>query len=161
MSLTNRLFGIGLFFAFFIAVPTQAIAGVKVVVDLSRQKMQVYVDGEREYTWRVSTARKGYVTPTGRFHPYWLERMHYSEKYDNAPMPYSVFFYKDYAVHGTNSIRRLGRPASHGCIRLHPSNAKKLFDLVEKHGYFHSRIVIVDRFDETLAQQEQQPFFVH
>ena len=77
-------------------------------------------------------------------------------------MPYSVFFHKDYAIHGTNSIRRLGRPASHGCVRLHPANARKLFNLVEKHGKSRSRIVIVSRDSERLAHNGgHQPVFVH
>ena len=166
MSLLNRLLGIGLSVVVLtVAVPvSEALAstGVKAVIDLTRQKMNVYVDGEHEYTWKVSTGRKGYITPTGHFRPYFLNRMHYSRKYDNAPMPYSVFFHGGYAVHGTNSISRLGRPASHGCIRLHPSNARRLFKLVKKHGKHRSRIVIVKKSKENrLAQNDYQPFSIH
>ncbi len=116
---------------------------LKAVVDLDDQRMRVYVNGDLEYTWKVSTARPGYVTPTGTYKAQWLARMHYSTKYDDAPMPYSVFFNEGYAVHGTNSISRLGRPASHGCVRLHPNNAKTLFNLVKKHGKRNVTIQVV------------------
>ena len=56
--------------------------------------------------------------------------MHYSSKYENSPMPHSIFFRGGYAIHGTGYIKSLGRPASHGCIRLHPRNAAALYQLV-------------------------------
>lgn len=111
-----------------------ALARVEVNIDLSSQRMNVYVDGAHYGTWRVSTGRRGYYTPRGTFRPKLLKRMHYSRKYDNAPMPYSIFFLGGYAIHGTNVVSRLGYPASHGCVRLHPSNAAKLFSLVKRHG---------------------------
>jgi lipoprotein-anchoring transpeptidase ErfK/SrfK len=116
---------------------------LKAVIDLDDQRMRVYVNGDHEYTWKVSTGRSGHLTPTGTYKPQWLARMHYSSKYDDAPMPYSVFFHGGYAVHGTNSISRLGRPASHGCVRLHPNNAKTLFNLVKEHGKGNATIEIV------------------
>ena len=116
---------------------------LKAVIDLGQQRAMIYVNGEHEYTWKVSTARWGYSTPNGTFRPQWLARMHFSKKYDDAPMPFSVFFHSGYAIHGTEAIGRLGRPASHGCIRLHPDNAETLFNLVKQHGKANSRIVIV------------------
>ena len=68
----------------------------------------------------VSTARRGYRTPVGKYRPTRLERMWYSSKYENSPMPYSIFFLGGYAIHGTYEVKRLGRAVSHGCIRLHP-----------------------------------------
>ncbi|HHN73195.1 MAG TPA: L,D-transpeptidase [Thermopetrobacter sp.] len=112
----------------------RALARVEAHIDLSRQRMTVYVDGRYYDTWRVSTGRPGYYTPRGTYRPYLLKRMHYSTKYDNAPMPYSVFFRGGYAIHGTNIISRLGRPASHGCVRLHPRNAEEFFNLIRRHG---------------------------
>ena len=103
-------------------------------INLSQQKMKVYKGDNLMYTWRVSTARKGYVTPVGDYQPQFIERMHYSKLYHNSPMPYSIFFKGNFAIHGTNSIRRLGRRASHGCVRLHPKNAKKLYALIRKYG---------------------------
>jgi lipoprotein-anchoring transpeptidase ErfK/SrfK len=128
--------------AAFVPVAGEAVADVLVTIDKSSQQMSVAVDGETRYVWRVSTGRRGYRTPTGRFRPQWLARMHYSRKYDNSPMPHSIFFYHGYAIHGTEYTRRLGRVASHGCIRLHPSNAATLFSLVKRHGMRKTRIVI-------------------
>ncbi len=103
-------------------------------IDISTQRMQVTVNGEPTYTWRVSTGTRRYRTPTGTFHPYRMHRRWYSRKYHGAPMPYAIFFHGGYAVHGTGAIGRLGRPASHGCVRLHPANAARLFKLVQEHG---------------------------
>ncbi|MGI9373150.1 MAG: L,D-transpeptidase [Hyphomicrobiales bacterium] len=111
-------------------------------IDISSQTMKVYRNGALMHSWRVSTGRRGYRTPTGTFRPKWLKRMHYSSKYNNSPMPYSVFFYKGYAIHGTNYLRRLGRPASHGCVRLHPRHAARLFGLIRANGYGNTRIII-------------------
>ena len=121
--------------------PVQA-AKIVAKVDLSSQRMNVYKNGRKLYSWRVSTGRGRYRTPTGSYRPTVLRRMHYSSKYNNAPMPHSIFFRGGYAVHGTNHIRRLGRRASHGCVRLHPRNAAKLFNLVRRSGQRNARIVI-------------------
>ena len=126
----------------FLSAPAKVLAGVVAKIDLSQQKMRVYVNGVRRYTWKVSTGRGRYRTPTGSWRPTFLKRRHYSSKYNNAPMPYSVFFFRGYAVHGTNHVRRLGRPASHGCIRLRTGNAARLFSLVKRYGRKRSRIVI-------------------
>ncbi len=111
-------------------------------IDLSSQTMTVYKNGFRKYTWKVSTARKGYVTPTGRWTVKWASKNHRSRKYNNAPMPYSLFFHGGYAVHGTTALKNLGRPASHGCVRLDPKNAEKLFSLANDVGLRNTRIEI-------------------
>ena len=103
-------------------------------VDLSSQRMVVTRRGKTLYSWPVSTGRKGYRTPTGTWRVHRMHREYYSKKYDNAPMPFAMFYYRGFAIHGTNSISRLGRPASHGCVRLHPSNAATLFSLVNRYG---------------------------
>lgn len=125
-----------------LVLPTAAFAGVVAQIDLSTQRMHVYVDGQPTYTWKVSTARRGYRTPTGTYKPYHLARRHYSTIYDGSPMPHSIFFYKGYAIHGSYETKHLGRPASHGCIRLHPSNAARLFSLVRRHGASNTTIRI-------------------
>lgn len=127
------------------AVPTNASRGerLKAVIDLSAQEMQIYVDGSQQYNWKISSGRNGYRTPDGYYKPQWLSRMHYSKKFDDAPMPYAVFFKGGYAVHGTTSISRLGAPASHGCVRLHPDNARTFFELVQRHGKSNSSIELV------------------
>ena len=114
-------------------------------VDLSAQRMHVTVEGERKFTWKISSGRSGYLTPTGTYKPTFLHRMHYSRKYDNSPMPHSVFFYKGYAVHGTNYTKRLGRPASHGCIRLAKGDAKTFFELVKRYGKAETEITLTGK----------------
>lgn len=111
-------------------------------ISLKAQRMEVTVDGWQRYSWPVSTARRGYRTPIGTFRPTRLHKRYFSRKYNNAPMPHSVFFYHGYAIHGTTEIRTLGRPASHGCVRLHPDHARKLFSLVKRHGRRNTRIVV-------------------
>ena len=103
-------------------------------VDLSSQRMKVYRGGRLLYTWKVSTGRKGYGTPTGTWRIHRMHKRYFSRKYNNAPMPHAMFYYRGFAVHGTNHISRLGRPASHGCVRLHPDHARKLFSMVKRSG---------------------------
>ena len=109
---------------------TPALAQTNITISKSQQMMQVDTDSG-SYQWPVSTARRGYVTPTGTFHPYSLQPMHYSRKYDNAPMPHSIFFSGGYAIHATPHVGSLGRPASHGCVRLSPSHAAMLYGIVK------------------------------
>jgi lipoprotein-anchoring transpeptidase ErfK/SrfK len=123
------------------AVPASA-ATLVAHIDISSQRMTVAVNGKPQHTWSVSTARRGYRTPTGTFRPKRLERKWYSTIYDNAPMPYSIFFLGGYAIHGTNATGRLGRPASHGCVRLATGNAARLFALVQKYGMGNTRVVV-------------------
>ncbi len=113
-------------------------------IDISSQTMTVSEYGHVMYSWKVSTARRGYHTPRGTYRPIRLKRMWYSHKYHNSPMPHSVFFHGGYAIHGTYSTRNLGRPASHGCIRLHPSHAATFFALVKEAGPSNTRIVVVN-----------------
>jgi hypothetical protein len=112
-------------------------------IDLSDQTMTVYVSERLSHVFEVSTGRRGYGTPMGRWNAAWLSRYHRSKKYHNAPMPWSVFFYGGYAVHGTTEVRRLGRPASHGCVRLHPANAKIFYQLVKEYGKENTLVSIV------------------
>jgi lipoprotein-anchoring transpeptidase ErfK/SrfK len=122
--------------------PVHAVAKILAHIDLSEQRMHLYVNGSKRATWPVSTARRGYRTPIGTYRPYWLHRNHYSTIYRGSPMPYSVFFRGGYAIHGTNEVSRLGRPVSHGCIRLHPANAAVLYNLIRQHGYRSTQIRI-------------------
>jgi lipoprotein-anchoring transpeptidase ErfK/SrfK len=127
---------------FSIGLSQAAQASLLIKVDRGEQLMRVYVEGELYYVWPVSTGHGRYRTPTGSHRPYVLRRFHRSTKYSNAPMPYSIFYRGGYAIHGTNAVRRLGSPASHGCIRLHISNARELFYLVQDFGKQRTRIVI-------------------
>ncbi|WP_378950465.1 L,D-transpeptidase [Mesorhizobium sp. ANAO-SY3R2] len=126
-------------------IPAQAFADILVArIDLSTQLMTVSMDGEVIYHWPVSTARRGYVTPRGSWRPKRLERMWYSSKYDDSPMPYSVFYNGGYAIHGTGAVRQLGRPASHGCVRLRVGNAARFYSLVQEVGARNTRIVVTN-----------------
>jgi hypothetical protein len=111
-------------------------------VDISSQRMKVYKGGKLLHQWKVSTGKKGFSTPTGIYKPTMIEKMHLSRQYNNAPMPYSVFFNGGIAVHGTNSVKRLGSRASHGCVRVATPHAKQLYALVEKSGTDNSYIEI-------------------
>ena len=116
-----------------------ACADVLISVDKSTQRMEVVVNGAHRYTWAVSTGVGG--TPSGTYRPQAFSRNHRSSLYGNAPMPHSIFYSGNFAIHGTTQISRLGGPASHGCIRLHPSNAAVLFALVQRDSA-STRIVI-------------------
>lgn len=121
-----------------IAAATTIIAKVNV----SQQSMTVYHNGQPLYTWPVSTARSGKWTPRGSWTAQWLSEHHRSSRYNNAPMPYSIFYSGHYAIHGTNQTARLGQPASAGCIRLHPDNAAVLFRMTQEAGLANMRVVV-------------------
>ncbi len=133
-------------FALMLIWPAQQAAADRLVarVSIAEQVMHVYHHGQLLYEWPVSTARSGKITPTGQWRPQFLSRNHRSSRYNNAPMPYSVFYSGHYAIHGTNEINRLGRPASAGCVRLHPENARKFFDMVRAEGMAQTRVVVVN-----------------
>jgi hypothetical protein len=110
-----------------------ANATTMIHIDLSTQTMHVE-SSSGSYAWPISTARSGYTTPRGSFAPTGLQRMHYSRKYHMSPMPYSIFFHGGYAIHGTYATGALGKPASHGCVRLSPGHAAQLFHMVQSEG---------------------------
>lgn len=122
---------------------TGANANVLIVVDKSKQTM--FVETPEEYfEFRVSTGKSGKGTPNGVFKPYLMKTMHYSSRYNNSPMPYSIFYSGNYAIHGTTQVNRLGRPASNGCVRLHPNDAKFVYELVRMYGSENTFIHIKD-----------------
>ena len=113
-------------------------------VNVATQTMEVIRYGKVIHTWKVSTARRGYITPTGSWRPKRIHEMWYSRKYDMSPMPYSVFYHGGYAIHGTNAVSRLGSPASHGCVRLETANAKAFYELVREIGAGNTRVIVVN-----------------
>lgn len=128
----------------FILCASPAFAdNVLVVVDLSAQTMQVRLNGETIHRWNVSSGRKGFATPTGKYRPIRMHKSYFSRKYDNAPMPYAIFFHGGYAIHGTTEVKRLGNRASHGCVRLLTDNARTLFQLVKQVGAGNTVIRVV------------------
>lgn len=138
--LLGGIFAVALFGALSQAKADNLVARI----NISTQTMTVSRYGEVLYRWNVSTARKGYVTPSGSWRPKRMHRMWYSQKYDNSPMPWSVFYNGGFAVHGTNAVRQLGRPASHGCVRLSTANAATFYALVKEVGMGGTRIVVTN-----------------
>jgi lipoprotein-anchoring transpeptidase ErfK/SrfK len=111
-------------------------------VDIPSQTMVVIHRGEVKYRWKVSTARTGKITPSGTWRAKWLSKNHRSSRYNNAPMPYAIFYNGNYAVHGTDQVSRLGRPASAGCVRLDTRNARILYKLAQQEGLKNTRIIV-------------------
>ena len=129
-------------FGLILSLPSIAQAEIVARVNLSSQRMAVFVNGAPRYNWPVSTARPGYRTPTGTFKPTALVRYHRSSIYEGSPMPYSIFFLRGYAIHGSYEVKHLGRPVSHGCVRLAPANAAALYSLVQRYGAGNTTITI-------------------
>lgn len=123
--------------------PAQSLAASLVArVDIGSQTMTVSQGGQVVYRWKVSTGRDGYPTRRGSFKPQRMHKMWYSRKYEMSPMPYSVFYSGGFAVHGTGYVKSLGRPASHGCVRLATGNAKTFYNMVRQHGRGGTRIIV-------------------
>ncbi|HSH63265.1 MAG TPA: L,D-transpeptidase family protein [Methyloceanibacter sp.] len=118
-------------------------SNILVNIDKSTQEMTVFVDGIERHSWPVSTGTRGYSTPSGDYTARSMNQIWYSKQWDDAPMPHAVFFTKrGHAIHGTTEVKRLGRPASHGCVRLAPENAKTLFYLVKDAGLENTQVVL-------------------
>jgi hypothetical protein len=131
-----------------------AEAEIVITVDKSAQHMTVARDGEQLYDWPVSTGRSGYATPSGSYTAFRMEEDHYSKEWDDAPMPYSIFFTKiGHAIHGSLETKKLGMPASHGCVRLSPENAATLFALVKQEGVFKTRVALIGSEQVALARR--------
>jgi lipoprotein-anchoring transpeptidase ErfK/SrfK len=119
-----------------------AHADIVAQISISQQTLTLTIDGETQHVWPVSTARRGYITPKGAFKVQSMHKMVYSSFFNNAPMPHSIFYDGHYAIHGTTDVKKLGRPASAGCVRLHPDNAKRLFDLVKERGPASLQVIV-------------------
>jgi lipoprotein-anchoring transpeptidase ErfK/SrfK len=133
---------------------TQAAATVVVTIDKSTQHMRVEVDNNLKWVWSISTGQLGHDTPNGRYTAFRMEADHFSKEWDDAPMPHSIFFTpKGHAIHGYLNTRRIGSPASHGCVRLEPANAARLYDLVEKEGLTNTKVVVAGDIRIALAHQ--------
>jgi hypothetical protein len=130
-----------------------AEARIAITVDKNAQLMTVAVDGVERYQWPVSTGLPSYETPNGSFKTFRMEEDHYSKEFDDAPMPHSIFFTKiGHAIHGTDSVNRLGSPASHGCVRLSRANAATLYDLVEQDGVLNTTVTLTGSSQIALAR---------
>jgi len=120
-----------------------ASAEVVIKVDKLNQRMTVSVDGSQRWQWPVSTGVRGHDTPSGAYTTFRMEKEHFSKEWDDAPMPHSIFFtMKGHAIHGSMYTKYLGRPASHGCVRISPENAELLFALVKKEGMLNTKVIL-------------------
>ena len=118
-------------------------SSILIAIDKAKQKMTVSVDGVQQYEWPVSTGRAGYSTPSGTYTPTSMNEVWYSQEWDNAPMPHAIFFMKDgHAIHGSYEVKTLGKPVSHGCVRISPKNATTLYALVKKNGLKNAQVVL-------------------
>jgi hypothetical protein len=130
-----------------------AQAKVSITVDKDAQMMTVAVDGVERYRWPVSTGIPSYETPNGSFRTFRMEEDHYSKEFDDAPMPHSIFFTKiGHAIHGTDSVNRLGTPASHGCVRLSRAHASTLYALVGEEGVLNTTVTLTGSSQVALAR---------
>jgi lipoprotein-anchoring transpeptidase ErfK/SrfK len=119
-----------------------ALANILIQIDKPTQTMTVSVDGAVRYRWHVSTGATGFSTPVGTYKPFRMEVMHYSQEWDNAGMPHSIFFTsRGHAVHGSNHPG-LGTPVSHGCVRLTLTNASTLYQLVGARGMGETTVIV-------------------
>lgn len=135
-----------------------ARAAVNITIDKNTQQMTVAVDGVTKYTWPVSSGLPSYETPNGSFKAFRMEEDHYSREWDDAPMPHSIFFTKSgHAIHGTDSVKRLGNPASHGCVRLSRENAATLFALVKQQGVLNTTVTLTGSSQIALARRKAAP----
>jgi hypothetical protein len=133
-------------FAAAFAFTNSARADIVISIDKSTQQMAVAVDGAQRYVWPVSTGRPGYDTPNGSFKINRMDADHYSQEWDNAPMPHTMFFdMQGHAVHGFFDVKHLGLAVSHGCVRLSPDNATVLFELVKAVGMANTTVIIGGR----------------
>ena len=128
---------------FLIGAGAVAEASVVINIDKKIQRMTVSIDGVKKYSWPVSTGKAGYATPSGTFWIFRMEKDYFSKEWDDAPMPHTMFFTpQGNAIHGTLETGNLGHAVSHGCVRLDPENATKLFNLVRMNGMFSTQVVI-------------------
>ena len=136
-----------------VLIATGAQAKVAITVDKDNQQMTVAVDGVERYRWPVSTGLPSWETPNGSFRTFRMEADHYSKEFDDAPMPHSIFFTKfGHAIHGTDSVNRLGNPASHGCVRLSRANAATLYALVQEQGVLNATVTLTGSSQVALAR---------
>jgi lipoprotein-anchoring transpeptidase ErfK/SrfK len=116
---------------------------ILITVSKPSQRMTVNVDGIDKFVWPVSTGAPGYDTPSGTYRPFRMEVDHFSQQWDNAPMPHSIFFTLiGHAIHGSYHIKTLGQAVSHGCVRISPDNATVLYGMIQKAGMKNTTVVI-------------------
>ncbi|HEY8335013.1 MAG TPA: L,D-transpeptidase, partial [Tardiphaga sp.] len=136
-----------------IALAGPSEAKIAITIDKDAQQMTVAVDGVEKYSWPVSSGDVAHETPNGSFRTFRMEEDHYSKEFDDAPMPNSIFFTKQgHAIHGTDSVSRLGTPASHGCVRLSRQNAATLFAMVKADGVLNTTVTLTGSAQVAMAR---------
>ena len=142
------------------APPAQTGSRILINIDKSRQQMTVFIDGIEKYSWPVSTGKYGYSTPSGSFKPTSMNEVWYSKQWDNSPMPHSIFFLKDgHAIHGSHEVKNLGKPVSHGCVRISPENAAILYDLVKTNGMENTTVVLAGVTPGDKSNEPDEPAY--
>src|SRR5258708_25111774 len=121
---------------------SDAEAKLDLFIDKSIHQISVSKNGRLLCVWPVSTGQDRLSTPSGVYMAERLERTWFSRAYYNSPMPHAIFFHDGFAIHGSYDIARLGGPASHGCVRLHPQDAALLYGMVEQEGHGNTTIVV-------------------
>jgi lipoprotein-anchoring transpeptidase ErfK/SrfK len=142
------------------SAPAKAGSQILINIDKSRQEMTVFVDGIEKYNWPVSTGKRGYSTPSGNYSATSMNEIWYSKEWDNAPMPHAIFYMKDgHAIHGSLEVKNLGKPASHGCVRISPPNAAVLYTLVKENGMENTKVVLAGVTPGGEAKVAAQPAY--
>ena len=144
--LAAPLFAAALALPLSLPLAAPARAEILISIDKTSQSMSVTVDGAPRYIWPVSTGRPGYATPSGSYKVNRLDADHFSQEWDNAPMPHTMFFdLHGHAIHGFFDVKHLGLAVSHGCVRLSPEHAATLFDLVKAEGMANASVIVAGR----------------
>jgi len=129
----------------------QSTCAIFVDIDKATQTLRLYLDGRYVDQWLVSTGTEGYRTPNfnkrfnGRIYEGYTSSRYPGGDYNGlGNMPYAMFISGGFALHGTPRAnwKRLGRPASHGCIRIHPDNAAYLNRILRQVGVRNSWITV-------------------
>ncbi len=158
MRPVNILSGSLLAAALALPLAATAQANILITIDKTTQHMSVAVDGMPRYDWPVSTGRPGYDTPNGTFRPNRMDADHFSQEWDNAPMPHTIFFdMHGHAIHGFFDVKHLGLAVSHGCVRLSPANGATLFELVKAEGMANTTVVVAGQTPGRGPAMARQP----
>ena len=142
---------------------TPALADIQINVDKTAQTLTVVARRHRCcIPGRSRPGASGASRRRADFRAFRMEKDHYSQEFDDAPMPNSIFFTKrGHAIHGSFDTKKLGRPASGGCVRLAPENAKVLFEMVKAEGVLKTKVTVsgdervaIARADRNLTRGE-------
>ena len=147
----------------FMMVPAISFASseepMHVIVSLKEQSLRLFQGGEEIARSNVSTGKRGHSTPTGIFSILEKRRYHRSNIYSNAPMPFMQrLTWSGIALHASNSVPR--HPASHGCVRLPHSFAKKLFSMTSRgaHVIIEHDARVPEKFEHRSLFQPRRSF---